>query len=454
MVGSTALSARLDPEDLREILRAFQTCCENAVHSFGGHIARYMGDGILAYFGFPAAHEDDAERAVQAAFEVVKAVSGLSFPGATTIEIRIGIATGLVVVGDLIGAGPSREFALIGEAPNVAARLQQIAKPNEILVAPSTRRLLGQQFEFADLGEHEIKGHSGPVHIWSVLRITGASRFEARQSVRRAPLIGRELELALLQSSFDKAKGANGQFVTISGEPGVGKSRLVTTFCNLLTGDNIRTLSLQCSSYHLSSPWYPVVRHLHDVLGIGYDANPATKLRNLEMFVSDRVGGEKCASIVPLLASLLSIPTEGHYPPLELTPQQQKRQTFLAMLELLRAQSQRQPVILVCEDIHWIDHTSSELLDLLRRSIAKLPILIIATFRPEFRLPWKADVSLDLSRLSAAQVASMIEALDYANELSTAVVGQIIAKTDGVTLFVEEVNKDVVDGVWVNQETV
>jgi hypothetical protein len=203
--------------------------------------------------------------------------------------MRVGIATGLVVVGDLIGEGPSREFALIGEAPNLAARLQQIAKQNQILVAPTTRRLLGQLFEFMDLGEHEIKGHSGPVRVSGVLGSSGASRFEARQSVRRAPLIGRDLELTLLQSSFEKAKEGNGQFVAISGEPGIGKSRLVSTFCNLLPSDSTRVLSLQCSSYHLSSPWYPVVRHLHDVMGISYDALPATKLQNLESFVRDRV---------------------------------------------------------------------------------------------------------------------------------------------------------------------
>jgi predicted ATPase/class 3 adenylate cyclase len=452
MVGSSALSARLDPEDLRDILRAFQTCCENAVHSFDGHIARYMGDGILAYFGFPTAHEDDAERAIQSAFEAIKAVSGLSFPGATPIQVRIGIATGLVVVGDLIGEGPSREFALIGEAPNLAARLQQVAKPNQILVAPSTRRLLGQLFEFEDLGEHEIKGQPGPVRVWSVLRSSGASRFEARQTARRAPLIGRDFELTLLQSSFERAKGGNGQFVAVSGEPGIGKSRLVSTFCNLQSDGN-RVLSLQCSSYHMSSPWYPVIRHLHDVMGIGYDARPATKLQNLESFVNERVS-EKRASIVPLLASLLSIPVDGRYPQLELTPQQQKRRTFSAMLELLRTQSQRQPVILVCEDVHWIDHTSSELLDLVRQSISKLPILIIATFRPEFRLPWKADTMLDLNRLSPAQVASMIESLDYENELSTAVVGQIISKTDGVPLFVEEVTKTVLGGGLSNEEDV
>ena len=442
MVGSSALSARLDPEDLREILRAFQTCCENAIHSYDGHIARYMGDGILAYFGFPAAHEDDAERAIQVALEIVKAVSGLSFPNATPIQIRIGISTGLVIVGDLVGQGPSREFALIGEAPNLAAGLQQIAKPNQILVSQSTRRLLGQLFEFTDLGEHEIKGQSAPVHVWSVLRSSGASRFEARQSVRRAPLIGRDPELKLLQTSYEKAKRGNGHFVAVSGEPGIGKSRLVTTFCNLLPSDSSRILSLQCSSYHLNSPWYPVIRHLHDMLGISYDARPEKKLKNLETFVNDRIS-EKRTTIVPLLASLLDISIEGHYPLLELTPQQQKRQTFHAMFELLRAQSQRQPVVLVCEDIHWADHTSLELLDLLQRGISKLPVLIIATFRPEFRLVWKPDSRIDLNRLSPAQVASMIEALDYEKALPTTVVGQIISKTDGVPLFVEEVTKTV-----------
>ena len=442
MVGSTALSARLDPEDLSQILRAYQTCCENAVHTLGGQIARYMGDGILAYFGFPAAHEDDAERAVQAAFEIVKAVSMLSFPEAAPIQVRIGIATGIVVVGDLIGQGPSWEFSLVGEAPNLAARLQQMAKPNQILVGSSTRRLLGQLFEFEDLGEHEIKGHPELINVSSVLRSSGASRFEARRSLRRAPLIGRDLQLAILQAAFGKAKAGNGQIVAVCGEPGIGKSRLITTFCNLLPRDSCRVLSFQCSSYHLSSPWYPVIRHLHDVLGTGHDAGPALKLRNLEAFVADRAS-EKRESFVPLLAALLDIPLDGHYPPLELTPQQQKRRTFSAMFELLRVQSERQPIIVVCEDIHWMDHTSSQLLDLLRQSIPKWPILVIVTFRPDFRLAWKADALIDLNRLSAAQVASMIESLDHESKLPTAVIGQIISKTDGVPLFVEEVTNTV-----------
>ncbi|MGB7857284.1 MAG: adenylate/guanylate cyclase domain-containing protein, partial [Pseudolabrys sp.] len=201
MVGSTELSSRLDPEDLRDIMRAFQRSCESAIFGFDGRIGRYMGDGILAYFGFPAAHEDSAERAVQAALEGIRLVSELSFEGVPRLEMRVGIATGLVVVGDLIGEGPSREFALVGDAPNLAARLQQLAKPNQILVAPATRRLLGDLFEFEDLGDQEVRGFLEPIAVSGVVRRSKASRFEARRSGRIAPLIGREAELAVLSDA-------------------------------------------------------------------------------------------------------------------------------------------------------------------------------------------------------------------------------------------------------------
>ena len=443
MVGSSALSARLDPEDLRHILRAFQNGCGEAIRNFDGHIARYMGDGILAYFGFPAAHEDDAERAVRAALQATKSVSALSFPGATPIEIRIGIATGLVVVGDLIGEGPSREFALIGEAPNLAAQLQQLAKPNQILVAPNTRRLLGQLFELEDLGEQPVKGHSSPVRIWSVLRSSGvASRFEARRSAHLTPFIGRDAELVLLHECFDKAKGGKGQFIAISGEPGIGKSRLITTFRRQLPRDSCRPLLFQCSSYHTSSPWYPVIRHLEDALDVSYDAPPSLKLQKLEALI-DEVPHKKHASIIPLLAPLLGIPTDTHYPPLDLTPQIQKQRTFAAMLELLFAQSERQPILLICEDIHWIDHTSLQLLDLLRQNVSNRKIMIIASFRPEFNVSDGTIASINLSRLSPALVVSMVKSLDDSCELPTPVIQQIVAKTDGVPLFVEEVTKTV-----------
>ncbi len=445
MVGSTELSNRLDPEDMRDIIRAFQRCSEIAVLGLDGRIGRYMGDGILAYFGFPAAHEDSAERAVQAALEVIRLVSELSFEGAARIEVRIGIATGLVVVGDLIGEGSSREFALIGDAPNLAARLQQLAKPNQILVAPSTRLLLGDLFEFEDLGDQNIKGFSAPIAVSGIRRRGTASRFEARRSSHMSPLIGREAELTVLRGVFEKARAGYGQLVAVSGEPGIGKSRLVNSFRHQLDRDSCRVFSFQCSSYHRSSPWYPVIRHIDDVLGTGYEARGTTKLQRLEALIDD-ISHEKRASIVPLLAPLLGISTEGHYAQLDLTPQQQKQRTFLAVVELLRSYCEQQPVILICEDIHWIDHTSSQLLEFLRENIPNWRMLLIATFRPEFRSLSKADEWINLTRLSPSQVASMVEAIDSKQKLPTTVIGQIVAKTDGVPLFIEEVTSTVLVG--------
>ena len=411
MVGSTELSSRLDPEDLRDIMRAFQRSCESAIFGFDGRIGRYMGDGILAYFGFPAAHEDSAERAVQAALEGIRLVSELSFEGVPHLEMRVGIATGLVVIGDLIGEGSSREFALVGDAPNLAARLQQLAKPNQILVAPATRRLLGDLFEFEDLGDLDVKGFLEPIAVSGVLRRSKASRFEARRSGRIAPLIGREAELAVLSDAFEKAKTGQGQMVAVSGEPGIGKSRLVNTFRHQMPPGSCRVFLFQCSSYHLSSPWYPVIRHVDDVLGSGYEARGSNKLERLEALIED-ISRTRRASIVPLLAPLLGIPTEGHYPPLDLTPQQQKQRTFLAMVEMLRAHCEQQPVILIAEDIHWIDHTSSQMLELIRDNLPNWRMLLIATFRPEYRSLGGADASISLNRLSPAQVASMVEAID------------------------------------------
>jgi class 3 adenylate cyclase/predicted ATPase/ABC-type lipoprotein export system ATPase subunit len=445
MVGSTELSSRLDPEDMREIMRAFQRCCEAAILGLDGRIGRYMGDGILAYFGFPAAHEDSAERAVQAALEAIRLVSELSFEGSARIEVRVGIATGLVVVGDLIGEGSSREFALIGDAPNLAARLQQLAKPNQILVAPSTRRLLGGLFEFEDLGDQEVKGFSAPITVSGVRRRGTANRFEARRSSHLVPLIGRDAELAVLRDAFEKAKAGHGELVAVSGEPGIGKSRLVNSFRDQLDRGSCRVFSFQCSSYHRSSPWYPVIRHIDDVLGSGYEARGATRLQRLEALIDD-ISRKNRDSAVPLLAPLLGISTEGHYPALEITPQQQKQRTFLTMVELLRSHCERQPVVLICEDIHWIDHTSYQLLELLRENIRNWRMMLIATFRPEFRSLSGADVRIDLTRLSPSQVASMVEAIDSERKLPTTVVGQIVAKTDGVPLFIEEVTKTVLTG--------
>jgi class 3 adenylate cyclase/predicted ATPase len=447
LVGSTALSARLDPEDLRKVLREFQRCCGDAIRRYEGHIARFMGDGVLAYFGFPTAHEDNAERAVKAALEMVDSVSGLAIPIAEKLEVRIGIASGLVVVGDLIGEGPAREFALVGDAPNLAARLQALAEPNQIFVAPRTRHLLGKLFEFVDVGEHDIRGLERPIHVWRVLAPGSvSSRFEARQSSHLTPLIGRQAELGLLQKQYSKAKRGKGQVVLVSGEPGIGKSRLIMELRNRLVGERYGFLSFQCSSYHTSSALHPFIHYLERAAGTSRDNSPAARLDKLEALVSRQT--EQAKSIVPLLAILLSIPTKDRYAPPELTPEQLKNRTFSALLALLQASAEQQPTILLFEDVHWADPTSLELLERIRDNAKTWRMLVILLHRPDLTLPWAEQphvTSLTINRLDLVQVSSIIASLTEGDVLPRTVIDQILAKTDGVPLFVEEMTKAVVE---------
>jgi class 3 adenylate cyclase/predicted ATPase len=448
VVGSTTLSTQLDPEDLRDVLHEFQGCCGQTIRRYEGHIARLMGDGVLAYFGFPIAHEDDAERAVNAALEMVELIATMSTCAVQPLQIRIGIATGLVVVGDFVGEGPGREFTLVGEAPNLAARLQQLAKPNQILVAPHTKRLLGRLFELEDLGPRDIKGLDQRVPVWRVIKRSAiGSRFEARQSLRLTPLVGRQSELATLLKHYNRAKRGPGQVVLISGEPGVGKSRLIMALRNLIAGPKDRLLSLQCSSYHATSAWYPLIRLLDDECGINRDTPPTLRLEKLERFV-DRYLRDKSTSIVPLLAALLSVPISDCYSPLHLTPEQQKDRTFTALLDLFEARAKKEPVLLVFEDVQWIDPTSLELLQRLRDRACHWRILIVLLFRPELTLPWmdQAHVSaLTVHRLKRTEVASMIDSLVDPGALSPTVIDEIAAKSDGVPLFIEEMTKAVLE---------
>src|SRR6266700_3241928 len=394
LVGSTALSARLDPEDLQRILREFQRCCSDAIRRYDGHIARFMGDGVLAYFGFPTAHEDNAERAVKAALEMVESVSALAIPIAEKLEVRIGIASGLVV--------------------------------------------------FGDLGDHHIKGFERPIHVWRVLAPGSvSSRFEARAS-HLTQLIGRQAELGLLQKRYSKAKRGKGQVVLVSGEPGIGKSRLIKALRNRMAGESYGFLSFQCSSYHTSSALYPVIHHLEGAAGITRDTSPAARLDKLETLVSRQT--EEAKSIVPLLAHLLSIPTKDRYAPSELTPEQLKSRTFSALLALLQASAEQEPVILVFEDVHWADPTSLELLERIRDNAKNWRMLVILLHRPDLTLPWAEQPhvsSLAINRLDRVQVSSMIESLTEGQVLPQTVIEQILAKTDGVPLFVEEITKAV-----------
>jgi len=448
IVGSTALSARLDPEDLRQILHEFQSCCGDAIRRYEGHIARFMGDGVLAYFGFPTAHEDDAERAVNTAQKIVEYISASVVPATHRIEVRIGIATGLVVVGDLIGEGHTREFAIVGEAPNLAASLQQLAKSNQILISPQTRRLIGNLFELEDIGNHSIKGLDQQVRVYRILKARAVgSRFEAHQSSHLTRLVGRDPELAVLEERYRKAERGAGQLILITGEPGIGKSRLVTALRHRLAEERCHQLIFQCASYHTSSAWYPMVRYLEDAAGISSDTPPGLRLQKLETLTAQHVN-QHSELMTPLLAALLSIPTQDRYAPLQLTPPEQKNRTFAALLTLFEALNKEHPAVLIFEDVHWIDPTSLTLLERLRDRMQDWRMLVIVLSRPELTLAWTDRpyiTSLSINRLDRAQVASMIESLPGAGALSRSIIDQIVAKADGVPLFAEEMTKAVIE---------
>lgn len=447
IVGSTKLSARLDPEDLVEVLRDFQGRCSDAIESYDGHVARLMGDGVLAYFGFPTAHEDNAERAVNAALKMAASVAASPRCAANEIKVRIGIASGLVIVGDLFSDGPAAEYALAGSAPNLAARLQQRARPNQILVCSATRRLLGNRFVLKDGGEHTLKGFEQRVRVWQVLKPAAVeSRFEARQASPLTRFVGRDRELALLGESYEAAARGNGRLVLISGEPGIGKSRLALALLQRLAGGAGRVLSFQCSPYHTSSAWHPVIRHLEDAAGIGPDLPPSLRLQKLQALIGRHLLAD--SELVAVFAALMNAPAGDEPPPLGLTSQQLKKRTFAALLALFRALARERPAVLVFEDVHWIDPTSLELLERLRDDVPNLRMLVLVLFRPELTLPWtdRPYVSaLTLNRLDKTQVTAMIEAVAGQEPLPRTTADQIVAKTDGVPLFVEEMTKAVLE---------
>jgi class 3 adenylate cyclase len=379
LVGSTALSARMDPEDLREVISAYQKCVAETVQRFGGFVAKYMGDGVLIYFGFPQAHEDDAERAVRAGLELVQAVGGLK--SSDPLQTRVGIATGLVVVGELIGAGAAQEQTVVGETPNVAARLQSLAEPNTVVIAESTRKLLGNLFELHDLGAKDLKGIAGPMRAWAALRASSMeSRFEAaRADVALTPLVGREEEIALLLRRWHETEESEGQVVLVGGEPGIGKSRLTRALRERLEQARYTMLRYQCSPYHLNSALYPIIDQFERAAGFARNDTPEQKLDKLQAALTG--SGAPAAESPPLFAAMLSLPVD-RYPPLNLSPQKQKESTLEAIALQVEALAQRQPLLMIYEDVHWIDATSQEALDLLVPRLQRLPVLLIVTYRP------------------------------------------------------------------------
>jgi class 3 adenylate cyclase len=454
LVGSTELVGRLDPEDMREVIRAYQDACAGAIVRFEGHIAKFMGDGVLAYFGWPRAHEGEAERAVCAGLQAVRAISTLTPCAGSPLQARVGIATGLVVVGDLVGEGAAQEQAVVGETPNLAARLQVMAEPGSVVIDSTTRRLLGGTFEYADLGIHRPKGFAAPVRAWRVLGSSRAEgRFEARQAASLTPLVGREHELGLLLDRWQQAEEREGQVVLLCGEPGVGKSRLVRALREQLGQRSFTPLSHFCSPFHQGSTLHPVIGLLERGAGLARDDPPERQLDRLEALVA--LATEDVRAVAPLLADLLAIPSGGRYPPLGLSPQRRKERTFAALLTQLEGLAARQPVLALFEDVHWSDPTTLELLDLIVDRALGSRVLVLITFRPEFRPPWTGFAHLSLltlSRLNQRQVTAMAERVAGGKALPPEVLEQIAAKTDGVPLFVEELTKLVLETGLLQEE--
>jgi class 3 adenylate cyclase len=357
LVGSTALSTRMDPEDLREVISAYQQCVAETVRRFGGFVAKYMGDGVLVYFGYPQAHEDDAERAVRTGLELIAAVAGLKT--SAPLQTRVGIATGLVVVGDLIGAGAAQEQAIVGETPNLAARLQGIAEPNMVVIAEGTRKLLGNLFELQDLGAKNLKGIAGPVRAWAALRASSAEgRFEALHAGGLTELVGREEELELLLRRWAKARTGKGQVVLLSGEAGIGKSRLTAALLERLADEPHTRLRYFCSPQHTDSALYPIISQMERVSRWSHDDTPQARLDKLDAALAQTSNSIQDAA---LFAEMLSLANDGRYPVLDLAPQQRRQQTLEALIAQIEALTGQKPVLMIFEDAHWADPTSLEL---------------------------------------------------------------------------------------------
>ena len=445
LVGSTALSARMDPEDLREVISAYQKCVAETVQRFGGFVAKYMGDGVLVYFGYPQAHEDDAERAVRAGLELIAAVSDLKTHA--PLQARVGIATGLVVVGDLIGSGASQEQAIVGETPNLAARLQGVAEPNSVVIAESTRKLVGNLFELQDLGSQELKGIAGVVRAWTALRPASVeSRFDALHVTGVTELVGRDEELELLLRRWARAKTGEGQVVLLSGEPGIGKSRLTAALMERLATEPHIRLRYFCSPQHTDSALYPIIGQMERAAGFKPDDVTQSKLDKFDALLAKSFTPRQDAG---LLAEMLSLPNDGRYPNLELAPQQRRQRTLEALNAQIASLAKQTPVLMIFEDVHWIDPTS---LEVLGRGISRnqgLGALLIITYRPEFEPPWIGQphvTSLTLNRLALREIATLVDRVTGNKRLPESVKLDIIERTDGIPLFVEEMTKAVIEG--------
>jgi class 3 adenylate cyclase/predicted ATPase len=451
MVGSTELATRLDPEDMREVLRAYQDCCDAIAEGFRGKIVQYLGDGVLMYFGYPQAQEDAAEQAVRAALALIQAVDTLQMYG-TTLRTRIGIATGMVVVGDLIEAGDNKELTAIGETPNLAARLQSLAEPNSVVISDLTRRLVNDLFEYRDLGRHSLKGFEAPVRAWLVTNVRGTDSHleESPVTAGQTQLLGRKDEIDQLLSCVQRTRSGQGQVVLLCGEPGIGKSRVSQALRERLGGE-FTVLRYFCSPHYRNTALYPVIDQLQRAAGFEPDDPTQRKLDKLETLLARALNNVSEAT--PLCAALLSLPTGGRYPPLNLNPKLQKQQTLHMLEAWLNGLAARGPVLAILENAHWLDPTTQEWIGRIIERINTMPVLWMISYRPEFVPPWKNRPyisTMTLTRLNRVTSGQIIDQLCDGKPLPPQVLEQILEKTDGVPLFVEELTKAVLEADYLD----
>jgi class 3 adenylate cyclase/predicted ATPase len=458
LVGSTELSARLDPEDLRVVLRAYQDACAKVVARFEGHIAKYIGDGLLVYFGYPQAHEDDARRAVSAGLGIVESVRGLDTGLAdsedVTLQVRVGIHTGLVVAGEM-GGGDTRESgAIVGEAPNIAARLETLAAPNTVAISGATRRLVSGMFTCRDLGPQDLKGVAVPIQVFGVEgESDAASRFAASAESGLTPLVGREAEIGLLMKRWQQAGEGDGQVVLLSGEAGIGKSRIVTGFRELIGKDKFNNVLYFGSAFHRNSAFHPVVAQIERAMRLAPEDSADAKLDKIEAVLNGL--DLPIAEMAPIFAAFLSLPAEARYPRLDKGPQQLKTQTLEVLANVVGAMAVQRQVLVLVEDAHWLDPSTRELLDRYIERLRTARVLVLVTFRPEFEPPWAGHAHvtmLALNRLSRREDEAMVTELTDGKALPADVLGEIVDKTDGVPLFVEELTKTVLESGLVEEK--
>jgi predicted ATPase/class 3 adenylate cyclase len=446
LVGSTAIATRLDPEEMGAVIDAFQAACARIILAFDGFLADFRGDGIFAYFGYPRAHEDDAERTVRTALDIAAAVARLKTPAEEPLSVRIGIATGLVVVGDR-GEGAFSDHTVVGDTPSLAARLQVLAEPGTVVIAASTRRLLGDLFQLRDLGLHKVKGIAEPVAAWAVDGVSASrSRFEATRAAGVTKFIGRENELDFLLQRQRLASKGEGQIVLMSGEPGIGKSRLVATLEERIADQPHTFLQYQCSPHRANSALFPFIAQLERAIEFKANDTPEERFNRLEAYLAKT--SRRVHEVTPLFAALLSIPIGDQYPNLPHNPAQQRRRTFAALLDRFESLALQKPILLSFEDVHWADAASLELLDLTVERARQLPILAVLTWRPDFESTWAGlpnVSSLRLSRLDRSNVESIVTNVAGGCALPNEVMNQIVVKTDGNPLFVEELTKAVLE---------